>query len=422
MSPGARKDRSGTHEAGPPEQTFPDSPTRGAGARVSGTGNVTAAVGIDRLPFIDGVRGMAAAVVTLGHAVFVVDGLRSQSTFLDATTEQRLAWVVRPGAQMVYLFLMVSAFSLVYSEDLRRQAGRRATSASTFLRRRAWRILPTYYLALAAGLAATAATTPSAVPEQFDHLQPSTAGTLAHLALIHNARLEWHHQINSPLWSLAYEVQLYVLFPLLYLAVRRGLIMPVVVLGAVFVGVDVLQVLPNNAILGYWFILGGIVAGAYRQVPPTWVPVLLPVGLVALPLAWLGFPFADSPAPQTLTWSVAFVCLLTWMGRRPTSRRNPCNLPSMRWLGVRSYSLYAMHYPLLWLLYVATTRAGFTSGGTMAVAVLVGFPASLLVAHLTYQFVERPSLDRGRRAAPRVVVPAQRPGGGTYPELPEPGR
>src|SRR5947209_8192420 len=95
---------------------------------------------IERLPFIDGIRGIAAVVVCFGHCVFFsglplyVEDIRS------ASFSQRLAWLVSHGAEMVSLFLMISAFALVYTEDVRRLSAS-STTTSVFIRRRAWRIL-----------------------------------------------------------------------------------------------------------------------------------------------------------------------------------------------------------------------------------------------------------------------------------------
>lgn len=374
--------------------------------------------GVDeRLHFVDGLRGFAALMVALGHAVFVADSLRASGSFLDADAGERLAWLVRPGVQMVYLFLMVSAFSLVYSEDLRRRRGRPATPLGTFLRRRAWRILPTYYVALLVSLPIAFMSTSTRVPVQFAGLRPSLEGTLTHLALVHNLREAWRFEINAPLWSLAYEAQIYLVFPVLYLIVRRSLLMSCVVLTGAFVAVDVVQVLPRNAILGYWFILGAIVAANYHRVPERLLPVLPAIGLAALASSWFVVPYTTSPVALDLRWSAAFVLLIVWMARRPASSVNPCNSILLGWLGVRSYSLYVIHFPVFWAIFVLAAKAGLDPVRMVPLMLLLGMPIAVLLSHLMYEYVERPSLKLARRAsrtpigAPSVDgVPAPRVG------------
>lgn len=357
--------------------------------------------GDERLSFIDGLRGIAAVIVALGHAVFVADGLRTSGSFLEADTGQRLAWLVRPGVQMVYLFLMVSAFSLVYSEDSRRAVGRAATPVRTFLRRRAWRILPTYYVALLVSVPLAFLTVDGRLPDQFADLRPSVEGSLAHLVLLHNVSESWRFEMNAPLWSLAYEAQIYLVFPVLYVLVRRSLLLSLLVLAGSFTAVNTMHVLPRNAILGYWFVLGAIVAAHYRRLPDRLVALLLPVGVAALISSWFVVPFTTDQSAQDIRWSVAFVALLIWMARRPAATANPCNWRLVGWLGVRSYSLYVMHFPLFWLLFVILTWSGLEPVQMVPVMLLLGMPVAVLLAHLTYEFVERPSLRRAR-TSPKI--------------------
>jgi peptidoglycan/LPS O-acetylase OafA/YrhL len=73
--------------------------------------------------------------------------------------------------------------------------------------------------------------------------------------------------------------------------------------------------------------------------------------------------------------------------------------PACRYLGRISYSLYLLHYPIVTL--IAEHVAGFhhihnISLRTLLVVALAGPPVFIL-SHLSYRFVERPFIERGKK-------------------------
>ena len=341
-------------------------------------------------------------MVVLGHCARGSFHLVEKDTFFAASWGDRLLWPAWPANQMVYLFLMVSGFSLFYAEDVRRLTGRPATTLRQFVGRRGWRILPTYYLAFAWGLLVLAL-----VPNRYiDGLpamgpEPVTAGgVLSHLVLLHNTRQDWVFQGSGPLWSMAFEVQLYLLFPLLFWAVRRfGAWIPCGAAVALDVAVHwgrAEDLFPIGLLR--WFALGILAAAIYRAAwlkrVPTWV--LLGGGGAALLLGYARFPLTEGGLKRDVVWGAAFLALLLAMTRAPASSRNPMNWRPTRWVGIRSYSLYAFHFPLLWVVAVLLAELGFArdSFGWAAGLVLLGVPASLALAAVTYRWIEEPSLRR----------------------------
>ncbi len=346
---------------------------------------------VDRLAFVDGARGIAATIVCLGHCVFFGGAALVVSDVWDADLSQVLVYLVSPGEYMVALFLMVSAFSLAYSEDCRRRQGRR-TSVSVFWKRRAWRILPTYYSAF---LIAVPGALIGRYVDVFDNLAPTFSGFLSHIFMVHNLRTEqWSFQVNRPLWTVAYEFQLYLVFPVAYRWARMSWVIPTLMAGFVLAGVH-LGHAPEHLLLAYWFFLGLAVASGYRRIPAGLVRILGPVGLVGLVGAWLGVP-SLGPFATTMLWSVAFVCLVIWMVRTPGATANPCVWRPIRWLGLRSYSLYAFHFPLLWLLYLLALWAGMSGSTVLWFTLVIGFPASIALAAVCFRWIEQPSLRRAR--------------------------
>jgi peptidoglycan/LPS O-acetylase OafA/YrhL len=358
---------------------------------------------IERLPFVEGIRGIAALVVVLGH-ISTSGGYMANYTasFFTAPLGEKLLWFSWPGTQMVYLFLMISGFSLAYSEDRRRLSGR-ATTNSVFARRRAWRILPTYYVAVALGLLVLALI-PNHLFGSVDDFTPGPVtwgGVLSHLALVHNVDSACMHQINAPLWSMATEAQLYILFPLLYLASRRY--SPLYVLAAA-VAVDLgLHVVKQEEFwllfLLRWFALGVFLAHVYRtDFVKRFSPRLLAAGgTFFLVLAWLRLPQFGSERAQDVLWGAGFGLLLLAMTASPGARLNPVNASPVRWLGLRSYSLYALHIPVVLAVYGGLGALGMATGAARtALMFLIGLPLVFLVVELGYRCVELPALRRVR--------------------------
>ena len=92
------------------------------------------------------------------------------------------------------------------------------------MRQRVRRIFPTYYAALVISLAPL-------VPGMLGYrglssgpvheVNLTTGSVLAHFLMIHNFRREWSQQINSPMWTIATEWQLYFVFPAILLPLWR---------------------------------------------------------------------------------------------------------------------------------------------------------------------------------------------------------
>lgn len=289
-------------------------------------------------------------------------------------------------------------------------------SFSRFLRRRALRILPPYFAALGASVAALAC---------FPVLRTGGTGTiwdsslpglelgplLSHALLVHNWSPEWGYQINGPLWSVASEWQLYFFFPLLLLPVWRRFGMLAVFVVALVVG---------YAPLAF--------ARAPSMVASPWYLALFALGMQA---AAIGFSTRGSaPRLRGAAWSswtalLWLACLMfsmgaasVWFSLKPvtdllvgaataallvhlTNRAHHENRGQLLRIlesrpliviGNFSYSLYLTHLPVVALCYFLL-RSWALSSSTLALAMLaICIPSSLAVASIFYLIVERPSL------------------------------
>ncbi|MBC8143387.1 MAG: acyltransferase [Armatimonadetes bacterium] len=162
----------------------------------------------NRVPILDGLRGVAVALVVLFH-VWQISWLDYRAllhfpvdiSFLPAT-----------GFFGVDLFFFLSAFCLTLPYARAWVAGTPAPTLRHFATRRVAKIVPSYYLAIA--ILWWLPQTGIAPGREWFHL-------LTHLLFVHNWFFETSGSISGVLWSLAAEAQFYVLFPFLILVLRR---------------------------------------------------------------------------------------------------------------------------------------------------------------------------------------------------------
>jgi peptidoglycan/LPS O-acetylase OafA/YrhL len=170
-----------------------------------------------RLEFLDGVRGFSALYVTAYHLLFWQLSLATFPLQIKVA-----ATLLRFGHASVSIFIVISGLSLMLGvladPQLKIRGGFKG-----YILRRAKRIMPPYYAALAASLIFLL------VGQQFFPVATATAvasglraDTIgAHLLLIHNLNPAWSNSINFAHWSVATEWQIYFLLPLLLLPLYR---------------------------------------------------------------------------------------------------------------------------------------------------------------------------------------------------------
>jgi peptidoglycan/LPS O-acetylase OafA/YrhL len=301
-----------------------------------------------RLPGLDGLRGLAALYVVVYHVT-----LRA---FPGYPGRGGPFWVapLSFGRFAVLVFIVLSGFSLGLAPA---RHGWRLDGIRDYAARRARRILPAYWAALAFSLAVAWLIVP----------QPRSGVPDATSVLVNGAFLQnvvGAPSPNTAFWSIAVEVQLYLLLPaLLLIARRRGaaamvgaVTLVVVALGIVgphvarldtFVSVSA----PDLAAL---FALGvaaaGIVgAGATRR---AWPWHWLTLGLAAPVLAtifWRGTAWTLGHLYWVdLALAPGIACLLAGLATgRPAALARTLDARLLRGLGDCSYSLYLTHAPIV---------------------------------------------------------------------------
>lgn len=354
-----------------------------------------------RLSGIDTLRGLSAVAVLLCH-------IAGYWTFMHLPW--KLPQLMALGAHGVDVFIVISGFVLFI--PVVRAMGHLDTRQ--FYGRRALRILPAYYVALA--LAATLA-----MSESTWHFVVARRADLSELGLHVLGLQTWFPgtlgSINGSLWSISLELHLYLVFPLLVAVWRRWSMTPLVLASVLVAGVwSASRGLDVSGPVGFG--LGGIHALPARLVQfvlGMWCAARLVRVGPGLPSAWAlgsaGAGLVAAVASTTeqnevlvhLAWGALGMCLVMLMcSLRPGGR----TIAYTEQFGERAYSFYLLHQPVLLLLAPAVAML---PGGWPVQLVLVGLVAFVLItgmAAIMYRYVELPTHRLGRRLFPH---PSRRP-------------
>ena len=349
-----------------------------------------------RLASLDAVRGISALVVFFGHA--------GDLWLRGAGGSQWLAESLQQSARYaVVVFFCLSGFAIAMSLHDNMQ---RRFSILRYSLARLVRVVPPLMVVLALVWLISVATNVYGDALGFrpfgtrQHYQMSLIPALGALGMVPIG-------INSPLWSLQYEIQLYAIAGLgTWLFVTKDSIhrlAAMVLLIAFFIGTGMAP--PNKFHLDirapYFAAFAfGALGYAGRHTSDA---VLVVVGIVATVGVVLLTILGASPtgaALGILLWNVTILvaAIAATAAVVALSRRD--TLSSLRSLGSWSYTLYIVHYPLLLL------AAGLAEASSNLHAVwLVGAPVALLVAYALGRLVERPHQQRAWLSAVFLRAP-----------------
>jgi peptidoglycan/LPS O-acetylase OafA/YrhL len=359
-----------------------------------------------RLAGLDGIRGLAALFVVVNH-VF----LRAFPGYPVDHAPFWAGWFIY-GRFAVVVFIVLSGFSLALSPA---RHGWRLGGISRFAQRRARRILPAYWASLAFSLAVAWLIVP-----QPGHGVPDAKSVFVNGLLVQN--LVGAHSPNAAFWSMAVEAQLYLLFPLLLLTIRRwgagamvGTVTCVVAAVGIFgphlprVDTFVIQSPPDLAAL---FALGILTAGIVtasakrRSWPWAWL-ALGAAAPVMVTIWWQGSVWTlDHLFWVDLALGPAIACLLAALATgRPSPLLRLLDSRPIRNLGLSSYSLYLTHAPIVVFVYEDIV-AGRVHQGVAAflVTLALALPLTIAFARMFAAVFETPFLRHTSSASARAEL------------------
>ena len=282
--------------------------------------------------------------------------------------------LLRHGHFAVAVFIVLSGYCLM-RPVVGDPAGRLRGGLRGYLGRRAWRILPPYYAALGLCWLLIALVPGLAHPGRvrWDRALPAfePGVVVSHLLLLHNLDERWIFKVDPPVWSVATEWQIYLVFPMLLVLWRRhGMAVAVAAAFAAGALVAALAgVLGNPALtqLCPWYaglFAMGMAGAVDGQRGPhgggspvrSWLCAAV-LGLVALVLAGLAARRgADLPVMiADVLVGCAATGLIVGCARHARQGDGAARAGALRLLESRmamglgsiSYSLYLIHFPLL---------------------------------------------------------------------------
>lgn len=346
-----------------------------------------------RDPGLDTLRGVAALSVVLFHLWLYATPAppKHGRGVVDA--------VWSSGRLGLVLFFVLSGY-LLYRPWVRARDGHAPAPAVTaYLRRRAARILPAYYVALAGAvvLLAAAQGTPGVRLPPIDMLP-------LFLIFAQNLDPATIMKLDPPMWTLVVELMFYLLLPILGAIMLRARRPVLVACGALAAGLMYDAAVAGQGLSQPWtkalpallplFAVGMVMAHLKTRVPLTRLTrgllLLAAAVLVVADAVWhqlgagtAGLIIRDLPAG--LGFALAVVAIRDVRPRGPVAR-------ALAAVGAVSFGLYLWHVPILWWL---RSRQLLPLHPITALPVVLG--PSLLVAHLSWRFVERPMIAVARR-------------------------
>lgn len=357
-----------------------------------------------RLAGLDGLRGLAALYVVIYHVT-----LRAFPGYPYDGAPFWAGWFAY-GRFAVLVFIVLSGFSLALSPA---RADWRLDGIVAYARRRARRILPAYWAALAFSLAVAWLIVP-----QPGRGVPDLMSVLVNGLLIQN--IVGAPSPNTAFWSIAFEAQLYVLLPVLLLLIRwRGAVAMVatVTLVVALVGIVgphvarldtfVIESAPDLAALFALGIVGAGIVGAgaaRRSWPWPWLALAAAAPVLAT-IVWQGSAWTLGRLYWVdLALAPAIACLLISLATgRPASLVRLLDARPIRGLGNSSYSLYLTHAPIIAIVYELIV-ARLLHPGTVAffVSLAIVLPLTIAFARAFASVFERGFQRRRPSAAPAL--------------------
>lgn len=390
-----------------------------------------------RIRLLDGLRALAALLVLLSHVAF----------WTGASSIDFVGGLLARGDSGVAVFFALSAFLLLRPWFRHALLGGHRPQLRSYAVRRVARILPAYWLALAAVLlvASVAASTGGL---------GSAAKVIAHTFVLQGFTGRTYQSFTQT-WSLTTELVFYACVPMLgALLVRlvgrspdaRAVRRLVVLLGALaFVGVLAQGIATawtrhgstwgagalGTSVIGHaaWFSAGALtalllVAREANLLPwqpnspiSRWARLVRTSPGTALCAAVVVYLAASSSiagprdlAAPTVSQSVAkevlyavFAGLLVAAATAPTTPGSAADqlgrAPVVHWLGDISYGIFLWHVLVLQVLFLASDRPLFSGGFWWVLVPVVALTVAM--ASLSAQLVEQPLLRRAHRATTR---------------------
>jgi peptidoglycan/LPS O-acetylase OafA/YrhL len=324
-----------------------------------------------------------------------LDGLRALSLLLVVAGHARTELPIKnyfSGGLGVGIFFVLSGF-LITILLLREELVRGSVSLGGFYIRRAFRILPPYFLTIGVYLLVGLIPSQHALRTKFLNGLPYFL-TLRNEYVPKGLEVAFTHS-----WSLSVEEKFYFVWPLLFFIVLRKLkgrlaIVPITLIPLVISPIQSLPVAYFSLLLGCCVAIamhalrgkqGEVLAWIHR------VPMAIAVGVWALSY------FASLRGTFRVSFILSTAALLPILLLRETLLSRMLGSRLCVWVGKRTYSMYLFHAFCLTSIEERVIHP-ITDTKYLGV-VLLAYGLSLAVASVVYVALEKPAVSWGRRLA-----------------------
>jgi peptidoglycan/LPS O-acetylase OafA/YrhL len=314
-------------------------------------------------------RAIAVLMVVVSHTLQLFLGLRS--------------FFYPLGNAGVLIFFIHTALVLLMSIERSGKEG--ATLFKDFYLRRLFRIYP---LSILVVLILATTNIPDRAWGTYSWIGWKAVGN--DLLLISN--ITKTNDITTPLWSLPYEVQMYLALPAIYLLIQHSSTFFRMMLWMAAVAVATLTMgIAHNPVASYapCFVAGTLAfheKDGRRRLPALLWPAFV--------IAWImAFSMVAPPGGATEDIAGWIACPLLAVAI-PSFRQatNPLVCSAAKFFARFSYGIYLTHMPLLWICFVKVEAS-------LSVRWLLFVALGTAIPMLLYKIVESPMIRRGRMLA-----------------------
>lgn len=353
----------------------------------------------DRLPFLDGLRGMAAVWVIISHSLYL--------------TSSNIKYLNR-GDIAVDLFMILSGFLMAYHYYMR-EGKEPWTSPSTwkkFYIRRFFRIAPLYYALLftffllgphmAEWRNGLAVHFPDTEADPIRFLDRGWANIFMHVTFLFGLLKTYVVRTTMPDWSITLEMQFYLAFPFLMLLFRRYyFVLAVPALYAVCYQMNAFlyhdgYVKPSVLPMSLVYFMMGMLLALFNRFRNERLKAVSALGL-ALWLSWL-------TQERFVMLLIVFLVLLL----NPRTVGKPVQFMSRMlgsrfatWLADMSYSAYLLHMGLMMpIAYLCSQSEAFCAlPGPLrfAVVLVLTIIPTYALSMLLFHHVEKNGIVWGKK-------------------------
>ena len=316
-------------------------------------------------------RGIASVFVLTQHAIH-----KSESKYGIGSNAFSI------GESGVDLFFIISGFIIAYTSNKHFDLGK-------FIYSRITRIIPMYWLVTSAALLALAV-----IPEAVN----SSGGKPAILESYLLLPSADSYLIKNG-WTLSYEMYFYFIFALTLLTTNDNSynttlfsILLLSALGLAIQGNLYFEYATNYILLE--FVFGIIIFKYYEKIPKSACYALISTGITALLIVNIMQIELKRTIAYGVPWSILVMGLVSLDSKSNWKASNKFTY-ALKLLGDSSYSLYLVHpFTLVASFYACSF---FLSSTYFNQITLISIAISLIVGHLSFEYVEKPILARLKR-------------------------